>query len=131
MPFAEKTNVPVSRTRDQIERMVRKYGAASFTGFGVMQQGLLVQLAFSMAGRSILFKMTLPDSPQKERSIWRALLLTIKGKLESAERGIETFDEAFLANTVLPGGRTVSEEVLPAIEAQYQGGAPVPLLPPP
>lgn len=128
MAYAEKTKVPVSQTKSDIEKLVNKYSAPARADFGIMQRGEAVQIAFVLCERHILFRMMAPDDPQAERSIWRALLLTIKGKLESAERGIETFEEAFLANIVMPDGRTVSETTLPAIESGY-AGKNVPLLP--
>lgn len=126
MAYAETTSVPVSKTKGHIEKLVKgKYGA---TAFGIMEDENKVQLVFRVNERNIMFKMLIPDDAQEERSIWRAMLLTIKGKFESAERGIETFEEAFLANIMLPDGRTVAETAIPAIESGYQGNN-VPLLP--
>jgi hypothetical protein len=48
--------------------------------------------------------------------------------LESAERGIEEFEDAFLANIVMPGGQTVSEMARPTIESHYNGDTSIPLL---
>ncbi len=128
MTYAERTKVPVGRSKADIEALAKKYGA---TAFATMETEGRAQIAFSMAGRNILFRVSLPDDPQAERSIWRALLLTIKGKLESAERRIETFEEAFLANIVMPGGQTVADVTVPAIEQHYDGRTDVPLLPQP
>ena len=125
MAYAETTKVPVGKSKSDIDALVKKYGADAF---GIMEKAGAVQIAFSMSGRNILFKMTLPEKDQAERSIWRAMLLTIKGKLESAERGIETFEEAFLANIVMTDGRTVAEHTAPAIENHYNGENAVPLL---
>jgi len=126
MAYAERTKVPVTQSKAEIEKLVKRYGADAFA---VMERQGRVQIAFSLMGRNILFRMDLPEGAQAERSIWRAMTLTIKGKLESAERGIETFEEAFLANIVMPDGRTVSEATRPAIENHYKGRADVPLLP--
>jgi hypothetical protein len=41
--------------------------------------------------------------------------------------GITTFEEEFLPHTVLPSGRTVAEDVLPAIAHAYESGAVEPL----
>jgi len=125
MAYATRTEVPVSKSKTDIEKLVRKYGASSF---GIMQQDDKVQLAFRLMDRNILFRMIVPEGAQKERTIWRALLLTIKAKCESAESGIETFEEAFMANVVMPDGRTVSDTVTPGIESGYAGNN-VPLLP--
>jgi hypothetical protein len=128
MAYAEKTKVPVSQSKSDIEKLVNKYSAPARADFGIIQRGGAVQIVFVLMERHIMFRMMLPDDPQQERSMWRALLLTIKGKLESSERGIETFEEAFLANIVMPDGRTVADTVKPAIESSYAGND-VPLLP--
>lgn len=92
---------------------------------------------FAMRERRLRFRIGTPlDSNhatdrQREqfvRTRWRALLLTIKAKLESVEAAIEVFDEAFMAQTVMPDGKTVAEHVVPAIKSSYEGNA-VPLLP--
>ncbi len=57
---------------------------------------------------------------QKNRQRARALMLVIKAKLESVESGVETFEEAFLANVMGADGRTVYEAIQPAIATQYR-----------
>ena len=64
---------------------------------------------------------------QEVRRLWRSLVLTIKAKLECVESGIETFEHAFMANIVLPDGRTVAEHVAPGIAEAYRTGK-VPLM---
>lgn len=72
----------------------------------------------------------LDDQARRQRG--RALLLVIKAKLESIETGIETTEQAFLANVVLPGNATVHERIAPAIAAYYAGKKiDTPLLPGP
>jgi hypothetical protein len=56
------------------------------------------------------------------RQRWRALTLTIKAKLESAESGIEEFETAFMGQIVMPNGKTMSEITLPQIAAAYKSG---------
>ena len=53
------------------------------------------------------------------RQKWRALALVIKAKLESAQGGIESFETAFMAQTVMPNGSTVAEQILPLIADAY------------
>lgn len=64
---------------------------------------------------------------QEERTKWRALLLTIKAKLVSVENGVESFEEAFLAHLVLPGGETVGQKALPHIREAVETGKMQPL----
>lgn len=142
MSYAQGTEVPVSRSRQAIEDLLRKAGATAFaSGYG---DGRAV-IGCSLRGRQLRFTMLAPDATEKrfthdgrgsrrtpaqvssaleaeERRLWRALLLAIKSKLESVESRIETFDEAFLANVVLPGGRTVAEEAIPAVVESYRLG---------
>lgn len=126
MTYAERTKVPVSKSKMDIEKLVKRYDAEAF---GIMEIRGQTQVAFSINDRNILFKMPVENiTDQQLRSMWRALLLTIRGKLESAERGIETFEEAFLANIVMPDGQTVADHTLPAISNRYETQSNIPLL---
>jgi len=123
--YAHTTKVPVNQTKGDIEKLVKQHGA---TAFGILENVGQVQVVFAMNGRNILFKVAEPEIEQERRARWRCLLLSIKSKLESAKVGIETFEEAFLAHTVMPNGQTVGQVTLPKIEQQYAGND-VPLLP--
>lgn len=128
MPYAAKTKVPASQTRNEIENTLKRYGADQFF-FG--QKPGLVAIGFRAQGRHVRFTMSVPDetkSPQEYRQRWRALLLCIKAKLESVSSGIEMFDEAFMAQLILPDGRTMGEATLPQIAQAYKDGKMPPLL---
>jgi hypothetical protein len=103
-------------------------------------------VAFTMTGRQIRFVLPMPDRGSSEfthtparktrrtedqiereyeqavRQRWRALALYVKAKLEAVETGIVTFDDAFMAYTVLPNGQTMGEWAQPQIEQAYEGG---------
>ena len=123
--FAEDTKVPASRSKGHIEELVRKYGSTDVMA-GELQG--MIAVMFFMNGRNIRFMVKAPDTEQERRSIYRALLLTIKAKLESQERGIETFEEAFLGQIVTPNQQTIASQIVPKIEEVYSGND-VPLLP--
>jgi len=106
MTYADTTKVPVGQTRMDIEKLLAKHGAQAF---GFSQDGARAVIAFRMKGLSYRFTMAVPDEPQAQRSKWRALLLVIKARLEGVESGIETMEDAFLANTVMADGATVAE----------------------
>lgn len=133
MAFAQNTTVSALKTRDEIERLVNKYGA---TQFGFATQARRVGITFVAKGRMVRFKLPLPDEQEaeaaykdlsrhrskeadwkanwiqdEERRRWRCLLLSIKGKLESSETGIETFEQAFLANIVTTDNLTVYDQI--------------------
>lgn len=151
MAYADTTSVSVSKTKGEIDGLLRKHRA---TGFGVFEEQTRAILVFEMAARRIVFHLPLPATSEKRfthdkrgyartaatalaqweqacRSRWRALFLCIKAKLESIESGIETFEDAFLAHIQMPDGQTVSEHVRPRIASAYQSGNMQPLLPAP
>jgi hypothetical protein len=127
MAYASRTKVPVRQTKGEIETLVGRYGAEAFA---IMTDAGMAQVAFRMNDRNILFRIHAVDTltDQQVRSRWRALLLCIKAKLEAAEAGIETFDQAFFAHIVTRTGRTVYDEVQPRL-ADQRAGRDVPLLP--
>ncbi len=135
MTYAKETDVPVERSRAEIERTLMKYGADQFA-YGISQSSATIQ--FRANERVIRFvlplsyvsdkKMTDKQLAQWQRSRWRCLLLSIKAKLETAESGISTFEEEFLAHIVLPNGQTAAELALPAIASSYAKGSVTPML---
>jgi hypothetical protein len=122
--FAARTRVSPASTRVEIERTVKRYGA---TGFSSGWQGTSVRIEFLCRDRHIRMTMTEPERPQSQRQKWRALLLLVKAKLEAVDANISTFEEAFLADIVMPDGRTVYETTRGPIKLAYEGG-PAPAL---
>ena len=59
---------------------------------------------------------------QEERTRWRALLLVIKAKLEAVESHIATFEDEFLAHTLLPNQQTVAQYIGPQVAQMYETG---------
>lgn len=151
MAYAENTSVSVEKTEAEIKATLRRYGADRFMS-GEDRTGAVI--SFEMKDRRVTFRLPLPDRKEQRfvhdgrrnvrpaakqleaweqacRSRWRALLLCLKAKLESVESGIETFEDAFLAQIVMPDGGTVAEHVRPRIAEAYSSGTMQPLLPPP
>lgn len=143
--YAAGTDVPSSRSRDEIERTLTRYGATRFQ-YGWEEDGETMRavIQFVKDNLVIRFLLTFPSREDPEftltptgrdrsdaamaaayeqavRSKWRALLLVVKAKLEAVETGITTFEQEFLPHVVLPGGHTVADEVLPQIEAILNG----------
>ena len=145
MAYAEGTNVPVERSRAEIERLLNKHKCSKFMA-GVDHDAHRATVQFQSHGRIIKFEITLPDPAdpkwkqikgrwternaagvakvveQETRTKWRALLLVIKAKLEAIESGIATFEDEFLAHTLLPNQKTVAEWVGPQVTAIYETG---------
>lgn len=131
--YAAATKVPVERSREEIEKTLKRYGAKNF---GYFAESGRVIVVFEASERRIRFDLPVPikdtDKDRKlARSRWRALALCIKAKLESVESGIESFEEAFLAHVVMPDGLTVAQHARPMIKQVYDSGEVRPLLPAP
>ena len=132
MAYAEKTTVPVSKSRMEIEDLIRKHGAGQFvSGYS----GNRVMIGFTAYNRQVRFMVDIPagktqkDTEQLERQRWRALLLVIKAKFEAIDRGVSCFDDEFLAHIVLPDDKTCGDYMVPQLEAVYETGQMPALLP--
>ena len=119
-PYAAKTKVSVEQTRVDIERVLTRYGADAF---GYSQDGPAVRIAFRREGRHYRIDLIMPEDPQGCRVRWRALLMIIKAKLEAAAAGVTSFEDEWLAQTVLPDRQTVGEWAKPQLEEAYRIGA--------
>lgn len=134
MKYATNTEVPVDRSKAEIERVLTKYGANKF---GYMMHGDRAQIGFMARGINIRMEVALPapndfartptgrtrtatdqvrECQKATRQRWRALLLIVRAKLEACESGITTFESEWLPYTVLHNGKTVAEHVMPQIE---------------
>lgn len=137
--YAENTEVPIERSKAEIERILIRYGAEQFM-YGTSIDKAMV--AFTAQNKHVRFVLPMPDPDderfkrtpmgrvrkgevinkeyaQEIRRRWRALALSIKGKLEAVESGIMTFEQEFMAHIVLPNQQTVGELMLPQIEEAY------------
>ena len=146
MSYASATSVSVDRSRAEIERTLKRYGAHKFV-YGWDREEAVIAFVVHNEGsgeqRQVRFKVSVPPrenfetSPagrwrsddqvekhweQAQRTRWRALLLVIKAKLEAIESGIATFEDEFLAYTMLPGGETVGEWITPQLSDVYATG---------
>lgn len=141
--YAASTSVSSEASRAEIERTLRRYKATSFM-YGWDEDMAVV--CFVVNERQVRFHLPMPNPQSREfthtparntlrspkaqaeayeqavKQRWRALNLVIKAKLEAVEAGIVTFDEEFGMHYVLPSGRTVAEEVLPAMTEAYRLG---------
>lgn len=146
--YAEGTQVPVDRSRAEIERTLTRYGA---TAFSYGWDGERSVILFQAEGRRIRFDLAIPElaaffytetnqrrsqsaaEAARDKAIrqrWRALLLIVKAKLEAVASGIVTFEEEFLAHVMLPDGSKVSDWMAPQLEQVYESGRMPELLPP-
>lgn len=155
--FAAGTTTSVAASRDEIERLLTRYGATGVQS-GWLRDPPIEALSFQYSGFLFRFVIRLPDPANAdaildrgiraaqaahrkhprtaqdaydmERArLWRSLLATIKGKLISIDDGIETFEEAFLAQAVTPQNATIGQWLIPQLAAMREQGHTPPLLP--
>jgi hypothetical protein len=122
--FASGTNVSPARSREELDKMLKKYGA---TGFGYVDQKLAAAIMFELNGRTYRYLVAMPQREsfqrnpstnlklsadaqtraweQATREQWRALVATIKGMLIAVDYGIKTFEEVFMNHTVMANGQ--------------------------
>jgi len=144
MAYAETTTVSVEKSRAEIEQLLRKHGASAFA-MSWNEDRAVIQCG--IRERVVRFGIAMPlradhkydrrrqarsqdqisaAVAQTERARWRAMLLVIKAKLEAVDLGIETFEEAFLANTVLPSGETMGQWSHRELGRIYESGGELP-----
>ena len=137
MPYAERTTVSTSKSRDEIERILTRFGASG-QAFARDDDKRVVMVAFHRDRRNYRFTLPLPDAAlekfwyanpeqpaykrrkrsqgvhdeaveQETRRLFRSLANFIKATLDAVESGIITADEALLPYLILPSGSTVYE----------------------
>jgi hypothetical protein len=134
--YAEGTAVTPERSRDELYRTLKRYGATETL---VYEGEALLRVGFAYRDRKIAVPFALPRRrdfrtaagyDREVRRRWRVLLLLIKGRLESVAEGAEDVDEAFMPYVMLPGsGGIVADEVKPRMAEAYRTGKAPELLP--
>lgn len=148
MAYAQGTEVSVDRSQSELRTILRKYGA---DGLALAEMPTRAVVEFMANERRIRFSIDMPTGEERdiritkggvtrsstqlksaiaaeERRRWRALVFVVKAKLEAVESGIVTFEDEFLAQTVLPDNSTVAESIQPGIQRAYVEGHVRPLL---
>jgi len=147
--YASKTDVPVSKSRDEVERTLTRFGATAF-GYMANQHGQ-VAISFEVKGFRVLMRMQLPDRAsfkfdsrmnlrsetaierdweQACRQRWRSLANGVKAKLALIDDGISTVEREFLADIIVPStGQTYGDMAIPGIVEVYETHQLPPLVP--
>lgn len=147
--YASNTDVSSSRSREEIEKTLMRYGATDFA-YGWNETRAI--LGFVINGRQVRFILPMPDRKSQEFTLtpakrfrrtpeeaakayeqavkakWRSLFLVIKAKLEAVSAQIVTFEQEFGMHMVLPDGQTVAEYVVPMVAQAYAEGTVPPML---
>ena len=155
--FADSTDVPVEKTRAELDQLLSKAGATQRASYEDEETGVAA-IQFRLAGRMVRLEVkTKPASSfdrkdwqavngasdkspghqakrqewrikqaaQAARASWRRLLLICKAKLEMIADGGSTLEREFLADVLLPDGRTVHQALSEQLARSYEtGGMP-------
>lgn len=126
--YAEGTAVPVSRSRDEVYRILERYGAKEHLVGGDESR---ITVGFRLKGRLIQVDRPLPSVrsfPSKAgydrevRRQWRVLILVIKGRMELIDDGAESVEQAFAAYLMLPDGSTAGARIGAYVDRAYETG---------
>lgn len=143
--YAATTEVPVERSRAEIESVLTKHGATSFhSGW---DPGLAT-VGFRLKELYIRFALPIPARTDREfqrrrvrgswsqateaqidrahdqevRRRWRALALVVKAKLEAVESKISTLEQEFLSFIVMPNNQSIGEWLADNAMRQIRAG---------
>jgi hypothetical protein len=128
--FADKTTVPIDRTKSEIEQILIRYGADQYQVASDWSTNRFA-IQFRCQSRMIRYLVEMPHAgqyrtkaahAQAERSKWRAVMNIIKAKLIAVDAQISTFEEEFLANVVTPDGQTVADLICPQLAVARERG---------
>lgn len=149
MSYASGTTVSVERSRAELERLLRQHGATQFVSAWDEERGLSI-FGFTMHDRQVRMEVYDPDPAcfaetdggrkrkpeQIERELekerrrqWRVLILLAKAKLEVIASGDSSVEREFMADLVLPTGKTMEAWAAPQLAVMYRDGKMPPLLP--
>lgn len=132
----------IGDSKEHAERALVTFGA---TDVRSSQRGDFTAIAFRAGGRQFRIVICLPDphvvagvgggsgkvhgpevtvrvSELSARRFWHSFALSIDAKLAAVAAGVATLESEFLAHVVLPGNRTVIDELEPVIASAYQSG---------
>lgn len=152
--YAAGTVVPVSRSRDEIEHTLTRYGCGDHVVWDIREEAITV--GFRCLGWPIRISVRVParESYRRDpdhwrdrsdtavntlyqaelRRKWRVLLQRIKTRLEEIADEDASVAEAFHPYLMLPGGGTLGGQLAPQLEGILaRGEMPelAPSLPPP
>lgn len=147
---AEGTKVPIEQSQAELRKLLRAKGCDAIAFY---EEGdARAVIAFERKGRRV--RLTLKYPPLKDyryypgtyrsrpsenairvaweaecRRLWRVLIVLVRGNFEAEDSGLVSFEQVWLAHMLLPGGETVADRVLPALDTAQETGQLPPLLP--
>jgi hypothetical protein len=129
----EDTEVPISRSQEQIRRMIydHKGTGVMFISQPPMEgfEALVTMQAKAYHIRVLAHcrdkdkrgqKLTARQNEQEQRRVWRVLHWHIKAMFEAADSGVLAIEEIIMPYVVTQDGRTIAEHILPRLQEAVQ-----------
>lgn len=145
MAYAKGTTVPVESSKAEIETLLRRNGAGQIASMWDSESHT-GQVMCRLKGYNLRWQVAVPTDwkPQRkgdtgrlpdeqkgivaeERRRWRVLLIVVKAKLEAVSDGLP-IESQFLADLVLPGGKTVMDQLAEQVEEAVKTNKPITLM---
>lgn len=146
MAYASGTNVSEDRSRQEIERNLRRYAGDDFDEFVYRSGREEAAVGFKLRGLHFVIAVKMPlqaefqTTPtgktrknntaftaweQECRRRWRSLAAVVKAKLVAIEDGVATFESEFMPYILMGDGQTLAQRLAPAIEHAALDGKPL------
>lgn len=127
----EKTTVDAMRSWGDINKVLYAHGCEGTSYSEIPDKGFQIEFVRRSRDRPVLVripveyrfltKATANQREQEKRTRWRSLFYWIKAQFDAIDKGIVSYEQAFLSDTVvfLPGG--VQSRVIDAIRPELAG----------
>jgi hypothetical protein len=135
----EKTDVAVSKSQDQLRKLIMGHKGFAFAAISQRPNGVTQEISTEGFEAQVLIdgkpfqirviaNLKRPNKyatekqkahflDQEERRIWRVLYYHMKSVFEAADTGVMEFRELMLPYVVTGSGRTVAEILVPRLDA--------------
>ena len=146
MSYASGTSVSEDRSRQEIERNLRKFAGDDFDEFVYRSSREEAAIGFKLRGLHFVIAIKMPSQSeysktptgkdrkanaafaaweQECRRRWRSLSAVVKAKLVAIDDGVATFESEFMPYILLGNGQTLASQIAPAIERAAESGGPL------
>ena len=149
--YASGTKVSANRSREEIEKLLLRFGAGQFGYLTDTDAGMAhimfvyrkmrfrvsvtlparAEFKLTQSGREKKDTQVVADLEKETRRRWRSLTLLVKAKLVAVQDDVASFEEEFLPYLLWGNGQTTAEHMRPKLAEMAASGVTPKLLPMP